>query len=51
MLSNGFKEVMPLIWERIGEQGKNWRIIFKVSRFFLPANLFHVLFFSDPDPS
>jgi len=28
--SEGYREVMPLLWERLNEKGRNWRIVFKV---------------------
>lgn len=27
----GFKEVMPVLWKRMGENARNWRIIYKAS--------------------
>lgn len=29
--STGYREVMPLVWKRMNEPGKNWRIVYKVS--------------------
>jgi hypothetical protein len=28
--SQGYREIMPLVWERISQPNKNWRIIVKV---------------------
>lgn len=27
--SDGFREIMPLVWQRMDEKGRNWRIVFK----------------------
>lgn len=26
---DGYREIMPLIWQRLDEKGRNWRVVFK----------------------